>query len=144
MTTTAFDRVATSLAIEAELLALAVRKMVPHGTGAELARRHGVTRERVRQIAVRAGVRTKRLPRRVCRRCQTPTRAAGRVCRACLEPKPTTVHLVCEGCGGAFERERRKHLNNAKQARHYGRPVRTFCTPACAGRSIGRALTASA
>lgn len=159
--TTYTERSATSVAIEAELLAIAadgtsgarareLKKLglvgeVPHGTGAALARKHGVSRERVRQIAVRARVQTERVVSQyTCRGCHKPTRAYGRFCGSCAEPAPSEPMSVleCEGCGTVFERARRKVAANAKQAIGRGRPVQVFCTPACAGRAFGRSLTA--
>ena len=157
------ERSATSEAIEAELLEIAAgytddrlrRELarygmvgkVPHGTGAALARKHGVSRERVRQIASRARIESARLISRYrCRRCRRHTRAAGKVCGDCIEvrrPAPVEA-LRCDGCGVTFERERRKVRANAKQAAGRGRAPQVFCTPACAGRTFHARLTASA
>lgn len=154
--TTAFDRSPTSEAIEAELLAIAAehtsprsrRRLeraglvgeVPHGTGAMLARKHDVTRERVRQIArkyARVGI-ERAASRYRCRRCQRHTRAAGQVCGDCIEPRrPAPVErLTCSGCGTEFERDRRKVRANEAQARKRGREPLAFCTSACAGRTL--------
>lgn len=81
------------------------RKERPEFTCAEIARRVGLTRERVRQILFEAGLSTTREgygESIICPDCGGPKNSAPKRCRDCNH-KAHLVELICANCLTEFE-----------------------------------------
>jgi len=118
----------------------ALRNEKPCISAAEIARRVGVSRERVRQLLRRLGLTTdmRIRPKRRCLSCGNPIPRDHRAfCSRACQVNYYQITLYCNFCGKEFKRKVKDILLYPVKLQ-YGYKGRVFCSRSCLGRWFGK------
>ena len=116
---------------------IATRDRNPCATLQQIADKYDITRERVRQVLASEGRATKAIrlpnPNYICPYCGGVKSWVSAQCENCQEAERAKVRwvtLICDQCGGTFERRQSEVLIRAKLRGYQGR---IFCSKRCQG-----------